>query len=172
MRRTLNSAHSAHTDMQTLARRTRSARLVHTLQRGFQGPLSASPRGTGYSSVPAGEQASRWRGGERPLLGRIATGFWTLARIATPASRLAHTRRAPRARHPLMPEGLLTAAANQSDARYSSTPFASPAYRYVHLPSGVISTGTVTLPRSAMPSPSAYEKRPPGMSGSFLSPPK
>jgi len=172
MRRTLNSAHSAHTDMQTLARRpTRSARLVHT-EGVPRASLSASPRGTGYSSVPAGEQASRWRGGERPLLGRIATGFWTLARIATPASRLAHTRRVPRARHPLMPEGLLTAAANQSDARYSSTPFASPAYRYVHLPSGVISTGTVTLPRSAMPSPSAYEKRPPGMSGSFLSPPK
>ena len=170
MRRTLNSAHSAHTDMQTLARRTRSARL-HT---------EGVPTSKGLSQPPPAVQATaRFRQASRRVGGVAAnvpcsagsrrdSGHWRGLR----RPRLAHTRRAPRARHPLMPEGLLTAAANQSDARYSSTPFASPAYRYVHLPSGVISTGTVTLPRSAMPSPSAYEKRPPGMSGSFLSPPK
>ena len=54
-------------------------------------------------------------------------------------------------------------------ARYSSTAYWSPAYDRPFAVSGVISTGTVTLPRSATPSPSAYEKRP--MSGSLLSPP-
>ena len=164
MRRTLNSAHSAHTDMQTLARRTRSAR-PHT-EGVPRASLSLPPRyrlqlGSGRR---AGESVA-WR---RTSLARPDRDgiLDTCEDCDARVWRILEGLLVP---DPLMPEGLLTAAANQSDARYSSTPFASPAYRYVHLPSGVISTGTVTLPRSAMPSPPAYEKRP--MSGSLLSPP-